>query len=66
MSYQVHRFESAEAFVEGGKSQETLSDKLATWDEAIKIRDGLREANPDKYYNLVYFTSVKVYDVRHS
>lgn len=61
MSNQVWKYRSRAGYLlnDSEDTGEPVSDKIS-FDEARVIRDSLKENNPDSFYGIKYFTSVKV------
>ena len=62
MSTQVFKYDSAEDYLDPFKQGVPASDKFATEVEAEKVRNLLREENPQYYYNLHHSTRCTVID----
>jgi hypothetical protein len=57
MSDQVFRYNNPDEYLDPEVRGTPVSAKLSL-DEAVRVRDLLREGEPRYYYNIVHFTSV--------
>jgi hypothetical protein len=58
MSDQVFRFDKEEDYLNPKVAGTPVSAKFKSWDEAMRVRDLLREGETRYYYNIKHFTSV--------
>jgi hypothetical protein len=62
MSDQVFRYHTKEEYLDPEEPGIPISPKFKTWDEAVKVRDTLREGESPYYYNIIHFSGVSVED----
>jgi len=66
MSHQVFKYKSDRDYVTAGGKGEPVSEKFATWQEAEIVRNKLREDDPEHYYDICHFTSVRYIERREN
>ena len=57
MSEQVFRYDNVEDFLNPRKKGTPASIKFDSLEEAMKVRDLIRQEDPEHYYNIHHYTS---------